>query len=70
MIDEELAVKMLRSRIAEWNELEGHKLDGYEYEKRFIEIFHQFQVELFRNSLGEAPSNKNKKNGTDDAGPG
>jgi hypothetical protein len=61
MIDEELAVKMLRARISEWNSLEGHKLDGYEYEKRFIEIFHQFQVELFQKSLGEAPSNKNKK---------
>lgn len=61
MIDEELAVKLLRARIAEWNDLEGHKLSGYEYEKRFIELFHQFQVELFQNSLGEVPSNKNEK---------
>lgn len=60
-IDEELAVKMLRARIAEWNESEGKLLDGYEYEKRFLEIFKAFERELFQNSLGEVPSNKNKK---------
>lgn len=70
-IDEELAVKLLRARLAEWNESEGKLLDGYEYEKRFIEVFNSFQLDLFRNSLGLVPKNKNeKKNSSDQSGQG
>jgi hypothetical protein len=71
MIDERRAMELLKSRIAAWNAIEGELSDGYEYEKRFVEMSREFERELFQESVGEVPLNKNKKKiGADEPGAG
>ncbi len=61
MINESRAVELLKSQIADWNANEGSILDGYEYEKRFVEMVREFEHALFQESVGEVPKNKNRK---------
>lgn len=50
------------SKIREWHESQKGQTSAYEYEKTFDEMWQQLGQEILQESLGELPSDKNKKN--------
>lgn len=50
------------SKIREWHESQRDQTSAYEYEKTFDEMWQQLGQEVLQESLGELPSDKNKKN--------
>jgi hypothetical protein len=45
----------------EWLSNPDRMKNGYDYERTFIEIMQQIEKEVFQNSLGKVPENKNRK---------
>lgn len=60
-MDIEQATKIFKENYEQWlNDPERNK-NGYEYERSFVEQMQNMEKELFQNSLGEIPNNKNIK---------
>ena len=61
IMDIEKATKIFKENYEQWlNDPERNK-NGYEYERSFVEQMQNMEKELFQDSLGEIPNNKNIK---------
>jgi hypothetical protein len=58
-MDKHKATEILLAKIAEWEA--KPKIDGYEYEKSFIEVMRGLNEELFQLSVGELSKDRNLK---------
>jgi hypothetical protein len=58
-MDKHKATEILLAKIAEWEV--KPKIDGYEYEKSFIEVMRSLNEELFQLSVGELSKDRNLK---------
>lgn len=58
MIDKEAIIR----RIEEWEANKANYSNFYEFEKAFDEMLQELGNEIFQQSFGEIPDNKNKKN--------
>jgi len=45
----------------EWLSNPDRMKNGYEYERTFIEMIQQMEKDVFQDSLGKVPENKNRK---------
>ena len=45
----------------EWLQNPDRMKNGYDYERTFIEMMQQVEKEVFEESIGEVPENKNRK---------
>ena len=45
----------------QWENNPGRMKSGYEYEKTFVEMMKQFELEIFQQSMGETGSKNYKK---------
>jgi hypothetical protein len=48
-------------KVEAWKQSQEGQLSGYEYERSFLEMMNQVRNEVFQASLGDLPSNVNKK---------
>lgn len=58
-MDRQKAIEILLKKIDEWEQ--KPKIDGYTYEKSFIEVMQGLNEELLQLSVGELPQDRNKK---------
>lgn len=58
-MDKQKAFEILSKHIDEWDN--KPKIDGYEYEKSFIEVMQGLNNELFQLSVGVLPKDRNGK---------
>ncbi len=54
-------IARLTSALSDWENSEQRDLSGYEYEKTFVEMWRKLGAEIFQQSVGEIPSNRNLK---------
>jgi hypothetical protein len=52
----------LLSKIQEWEASQKGQTSAYDYEKTFDQMWQELGKEVLQESLGEIPSDKNKKN--------
>ena len=60
-IDKEKMADRLKELISQWEKNPARQRNGYDYEKTFVDMVRQFEKELFQESVGESPGNKNLK---------
>lgn len=60
-IDKEKAAIRLKEMLDQWENNPGRMKSGYEYEKTFVEMMKQFELEIFQQSMGETGSKNYKK---------
>lgn len=53
---------------AQWIESGAKSADGMAFELTFLEMLRSAGREVFQGSVGDVPSNRNKKNGPNNAG--
>ena len=58
-MDRHKATEILLAKIAEWET--KPKIDGYEYEKSFLEVMRGLNEALFQLSVGEVSKDRNVK---------
>jgi len=60
-MDLEQATKIFQENYSKWIDNDKKNSSGYEYERSFVEIMQKIENELFKDSLGEVPTNRNLK---------
>lgn len=60
-MDLEKATKIFQENYSKWIDNDEKNSSGYEYERSFVEIMQKIEKELFKDSLGEVPTNRNLK---------
>lgn len=53
--------KIFEKYYAEWMDNPQRLESGYDYEKTYSEMMKKVEMEVFQNSVGEIPINKNRK---------
>ncbi|NOX47605.1 MAG: hypothetical protein GXO89_11580 [Chlorobi bacterium] len=53
------ATKIFQRHYKKWLNKEERESSGYEYERSFVEQMQKMEKELFQDSLGEVPVNRN-----------
>jgi hypothetical protein len=59
--NKEMNQREILSKIKVWQESQKGQTSAYEYEKTFDEMWQQLGKEIFQDSIGELPTDKNKK---------
>lgn len=60
-MDKQKATEIFQRHLNEWLENMDRNENGYEYQRTFVEQMQKLEIELFQDSLGEAPKSKNSK---------
>jgi len=60
-MDIDNATNLFRENYIAWLNNPDRMKNGYNYEKTFVEMMQQIESEVFKESLGEVPSNRNSK---------
>ena len=60
-MDLERATNIFRENYSKWIDNDEKYSSGYEYERSFVEIMQNIEKELFKDSIGEVPINRNLK---------
>lgn len=60
---ETLTEKVMKTYF-QWKTAQQQQTSGYDYEKSFVEMWQTLGKEVFQESIGEIPKDKNKKNFT------
>ncbi len=61
MDSETTPIARLTTALKEWESSEQRNISGYEYEKTFVEMWRKLGIEIFQQSMGEIPGNRNLK---------
>ena len=61
MKKETTPIARMTSALQEWESSEQRQVSSYEYEKTFVEMWRKLGTEIFQQSMGELPSNRNLK---------
>jgi hypothetical protein len=61
IMDIDKATKIFQENYKQWLGDPNRNKNGYEYERSFVEQMQKMEKELFQDSIGEIPSNKNVK---------
>lgn len=56
------------AEIDQWFESQGDQIDGFEYERSYVETMRSISSKAFQVSLGEVPQDKNQKKTSDQSG--
>jgi hypothetical protein len=64
----ETAGEIFSKYYAQWAESGVKSADGLVFEATFLQMLRSAGLEVLQGSVGELPSNRNKKNGPNDAG--
>lgn len=54
-------IARLTAALQAWESSEQRNISGYEYEKTFVEMWRKLGAEIFQQSIGEIPENRNLK---------
>lgn len=54
-------LKKMHQYYQEWEQNPQHQSSGYEYEKTFTEMWQKLGNEIFQQSIGKIPRDKNRK---------
>ena len=52
----------IKSAVSEWEKSQQNQVSAYEYEKTFDQMWQDLGSQVLQSSLGELPTDKNKKN--------
>ena len=55
------ATKIFQENYKKWLNNQERNSSGYEYERSFVEQMQKMERELFQNSIGDVPVNRNLK---------
>lgn len=55
------ATKIFQENYKKWLNNQERNSSGYEYERSFVEHMQKMERELFQNSIGDVPVNRNLK---------
>lgn len=58
------------AKVKAWYASQEGQTDGYEYERSFVEAMREVELSVLKESLGGVPTNRNKKNSSDQPGTG
>lgn len=61
MKTETTSIARITAVLKEWECNEQRDVSGYEYEKTFVEMWRKLGAEIFQQSVGEIPGNRNLK---------
>jgi len=60
-MDIDKATNLFRENYISWLNNPDRMKNGYNYEKTFVEMMQEFESEIFKESLGDIPTNRNLK---------
>lgn len=60
-MDLDKATKIFQANYKKWLNNEKRNSSGYEYERSFVEQMQKMEKELFQDSVGDVPVNRNLK---------
>lgn len=55
------ASQLLEEYYHQWENNPARNASGYDYERTFVEMMQKVQQEIFQQSVGDIPKNKNRK---------
>ena len=58
------------AKVMAWYASQEGQTDGHEYERSFVEAMREIELSVLKESLGAVPTNRNKKNASDQPGDG
>ena len=61
-------IARLTAALQEWESSPQRQVSGYEYEKTFVEMWRKLGTEIFQQSIGDIPSNRNLKKTSNQSG--
>ena len=61
MTTETTPILRMQAALQAWESSQQRQVSGYEYEKTFVEMWQKLGAEVFQQSMGEVPCNRNLK---------
>lgn len=57
----EQATQIFQKHFSDWQQRQQNQTSGYEYESSFVKMMQEVEREIFQLSVGEVPTDKNRK---------